>query len=383
MDDDLLESLLHDDEGASLDFKREQYPFAGASREEKGELLKDLLAMANAWRTGPGHILVGVEEVRGGRSRVVGEDDHPAEHNLQQFVGSRSTNRPLEFSYRVYEYEGERVGIFRVPLQPRPIYLERDYGGLEAETVYLRRGSATVEADLEEALRMKGDPTGGPGRAPTLELEWADLEARERLGTRATLEQVRLHPKMDPDRLKPRAKAPFDLTLSPAAFGENPTYYDDLVEFVYLDTWLTPLGFSLKHSGGAAAKDVELVAEIKMSDGLKLLGPSDAPLKPMRSQTATIGASLSPIGRSWENDVTVEEHPGHWTVTVPFGDLAPERRKWTSRSLYVGAAESTSVEFTARLFAENLLEPIGVEMKLDLEVEARRMRADDVRPHIE
>jgi hypothetical protein len=50
MDRNQLESLLHEDESTSLDFKRDQYPFDAATDEQKSELLKDILAFANAWR---------------------------------------------------------------------------------------------------------------------------------------------------------------------------------------------------------------------------------------------------------------------------------------------------------------------------------------------
>ena len=38
----LLERLLHEAEGTSLDFKSAQYPFEHATDEEKSELLKDV-----------------------------------------------------------------------------------------------------------------------------------------------------------------------------------------------------------------------------------------------------------------------------------------------------------------------------------------------------
>ena len=46
MTDGLFESLLHEEESSSLDFKRDQYPFVGASDDDKSELLKDILAFA-------------------------------------------------------------------------------------------------------------------------------------------------------------------------------------------------------------------------------------------------------------------------------------------------------------------------------------------------
>ncbi|MBA3246822.1 MAG: putative DNA binding domain-containing protein [Pyrinomonadaceae bacterium] len=66
----LMEELLNEDESSALDFKRDQYPFEKASDEQKSEFLKDILAFANAWRRTDAYILVGVEDVKGGRSNV-------------------------------------------------------------------------------------------------------------------------------------------------------------------------------------------------------------------------------------------------------------------------------------------------------------------------
>ena len=70
MDNNLLEALLHEEESSSLDFKRQQYAFEGATDDEKSELLKDVLAFANAWRRNDAYILIGIDEVRGSEANL-------------------------------------------------------------------------------------------------------------------------------------------------------------------------------------------------------------------------------------------------------------------------------------------------------------------------
>src|SRR5215213_7912667 len=130
MNENLMEELLNEDEGPALDFKRDQYPFDGATDEQKSELLKDILAFANAWRRTDAYILIGVEDVKGGRSKVVGAASHPDDATLQQFVNSK-TQRPLTFSYEVFAFEGVQVGVIQVPLQERPVFLRQDFGKLK------------------------------------------------------------------------------------------------------------------------------------------------------------------------------------------------------------------------------------------------------------
>jgi hypothetical protein len=153
MNPTLMEELLNEDESATLDFKRDQYPFDKATDEQKGELLKDILAFANAWRRTDAYILVGVDDVKGGRSNVVGVASHFDDATIQQFVNSK-TNRPVTFSYEVFPFEGMQVGVFHLLLQDRPIYLKGNFGKLEKNAVYLRRGSSTATADPDEVAKM-------------------------------------------------------------------------------------------------------------------------------------------------------------------------------------------------------------------------------------
>jgi hypothetical protein len=58
MDAATFEQLLHEEQGATLDFMVEQYRFAKASDDDRSELLKDILGFANAWRRADAYILV-------------------------------------------------------------------------------------------------------------------------------------------------------------------------------------------------------------------------------------------------------------------------------------------------------------------------------------
>ena len=132
MDATVLEQLLYEGESATLDFKVAQYRFSQASEEEKSELLKDVIGFANAWRRSDAYILIGVREVKGGRSDVVGipDSDQLDDHSLQQFINNL-TNRPLRFHYEAFGFEGKKIGIIHIDDQVRPIYLKRDYGKLK------------------------------------------------------------------------------------------------------------------------------------------------------------------------------------------------------------------------------------------------------------
>jgi Putative DNA-binding domain len=180
-----FEQLLYEEEGPTLDFKRDQYAFVKASDEDKLELLKDILGFVNCWRRSEALIVIGVQEVQGGRSIVHGVSEHLQDHTLQQFVNNL-TNRSVQFCHRAFEFEGKQIGIIQIEQQQRPVYLKKDYGKLQKEKVYIRRGSSTdpsKPARIEE-IALMGSANHPIPQYATLEVEFADVRREAPLGKR-------------------------------------------------------------------------------------------------------------------------------------------------------------------------------------------------------
>jgi hypothetical protein len=153
---DTIEALLWEDESATLDFKQTQYPFATANDDQKSEIIKDVLAFANAFRRDDAYVLLGVQEQPGGRATILGVTNHLDDASLQQLVNTK-TNRPVEFSYHALTIDGQQIGAIRIPRQQRPTYLRKPYGKLQSQAVYVRHGSSTSIASPEEIARMGTD----------------------------------------------------------------------------------------------------------------------------------------------------------------------------------------------------------------------------------
>lgn len=200
IDDSLLEQLRHKGESADLDFKQAQYPFANGSDYQKAELLKDILAMANAYRDGPGYILIGFKDRTPHPAEVVGisETDHIDDASLQQFVLNKVEPR-LEFHYTETMFAGKHVGVIVIPKQRRPFALSRDYGGLRKHTFLVRRGSSTDEASISEVTKMA-------------------------LADAGTLKNAQVELQIDDERNKP---LPAAMELSFLRFGDLPDYKQD------------------------------------------------------------------------------------------------------------------------------------------------------------
>ena len=276
MDKELFEQLLYEEESNTLDFKKEQYLFAKASDDEKSELLKDLIGFTNAWRRSEAYILIGVEEVRGDRSIVVGinKSDHLPDHSVQQFVNSL-TNLPMHFQYEAFGFEDKQVGIIRVELQARPIYLKQDYGKLKKEKVYVRRGSSTdpsKPASIEEIARM--GQTVSP-RSAELAAEFSHVERDNSLGPKISYDAEFCE--MPAEETIPN----FPVTRPYEAFGVMPVilrdpmnlpnrnYFRELAEFEFVRRLFRPVRLLVKNVGQVAANNVHCEIEIPIGIGVQ------------------------------------------------------------------------------------------------------------------
>lgn len=170
---ELIEQLLNENESSTLDFKGSQYKFIKASNDEKSELLKDILAFVNAFRRTDAFILIGVKEVKGSRAEVVGIVETLDDASLQQFVNSK-TQRPVEFLFETFSFEGKKICIIQIPIQERPRYLLQDFGELKKEKVYIRRGTSTGEASPDEVAKMSIALGSAQTYEPILKLQFGN-----------------------------------------------------------------------------------------------------------------------------------------------------------------------------------------------------------------
>ena len=298
MDRSLLEQLLYEEEGPTLDFKRDQYAFAKATEDEKSELLKDILGFVNCWRRADAFILIGVEDVQGGRGIVHGIFDHLQDHSLQQFVNNL-TNRPIQFGYEACEVEGKQVGVIRIESQRRPVFLKRDYGKLKKGEVYVRRGSSTDHtkpADPDEIALMGSSQNVGAKEA-SLAVEFAALDREQGLG-----EQIDWFAEFcempEPDQiplLRERSSEPIRLpggkTFHIPDFSSfslhdrlNEGYFHELANHIFTQRLVRMARLLVTNTGDAPANDVRLEICIPNGSGFGFIKNSEIPDFPKRRE---------------------------------------------------------------------------------------------------
>jgi hypothetical protein len=350
MDEAFIEQLLYENEGTELDFKRDQYPLTNPA--EKGELTKDILTFANAWRRADAYILIGVDENKvNGRSTPVGVTTHLNDANLQQMVNSK-TNRPVTFSYDAVSFKGLQVGVIKIPVQERPSFLTRDFGRLKKDVVYVRRGSSTGTSDLDEVLKMKADMSG-----PTLDLQFANIDTRILLGTKLNL--ISTVVEFEENKIPVSGSHAWDV---PSSIFGNRNYKRDKAKYIFESEMMRDVGFSVFNSSSNLARNVRLEANIQKQSKLRVLDEYGYPTAPSHEGFAS---SIRPI--LVRPDINVALRDKEWTVDVNFGNIQPGAKAWTRNVLYIGSAVDTAISIDGFLYADNIPspQPVNLNVKLD------------------
>jgi hypothetical protein len=383
MTPELFEQLLYEDESVTLDFKEGQYAFSGADAQQKSELLKDILGFVNAWRRAEAYILIGVREVKGGKSEVIGIDAtaHLDDHSLQQFVNAKA-NKPVRFSHEAFQLDGNHIGVIRIEEQERPVWLTSDYGKLQKDMVYVRRGSSTditKPATPDEIIKMV---EASKPQAARLEVQFADAENDAALGTSVQIEGKFIKfPSEDriPDLVPASVNGPslFAAVTRLSLETLNPDYYREAAKYSHHQCNFHALRFVIVNSGEVPAEDVRLELETPVSSGIEILKESQLETHfPQRTHS-----SISPVSSAaWKNIKTagLRVFDGVVDVTsdsislkleVEYSKIQPGRQVWTDK-IFVAHKNSETITLNGRVFSKNLPKPITIELSIQFSISA-------------
>lgn len=121
---------------------------APSDDEKKGQILKDIAAIANSSPLSYGFLLYGVDPRR--PDPVVGVTSAYDDAKLQQFVGGKIQPAP-EFVYYEVSAGPRIVAVIQIaPSKKRPHIISVDIGKVRKGQIVVRRGSSTDGATLQD-----------------------------------------------------------------------------------------------------------------------------------------------------------------------------------------------------------------------------------------
>lgn len=361
MDSNTIENLLNEDESNYIDFKQGQYRFEGASEEEKSEILKDILAFANAWRRTDAFILIGVKEVKGGRSQVIGITDHFDDAAIQQFVNSK-VQKPIQFSYIAFEFEEKQVGIIKIPVQERPFYLKQKYGKLKPNVVYLRRGSSTDEAEPDEIAKMGiALASSTQSQIPNVDCEFANPITRILYGKEKEVTSIVLILKEPIQNFSPKQN---NFAIANIGSSPNRNFYRELYQFYEYQSLLKKVSIRLKNTGNVTAFNARVEISI-VEDDLLFVHKSDFPDRPQKyfNYLASINDRVSFPGIAQTGSrLSIDKNGVGWLIVINFGNIQPKAEDWLEEPIFIGSRKPQDVRFEAIIYADNAPDPIRVPL---------------------
>lgn len=374
----LIENLLYQSEGTALDFKKEQYLFLKATDEQKSELLKDILAFANSWRQDEAYIVIGVEEVEGGRHNPIGTEDHFDDSRLQQFINGK-TNRKVELTYEVKLFESKKIGIIRIPKQERPIYAVKEYGKVKKEVVYYRLGSSTAIANPDDIARM-GKDSVPKILAPIMDLKFADLNNRNVIGTNINIPSLSYgQPKNAlPDYgIQGKKSHSFMLLKSLPIEQFHAGYWRDKEKYIRLINLVKPIGFMIQNQSNTLANNVRVEIINNFEHTVKIL--AELPFKPYSDWHRNNISSIRSIHQP-KSPITISRHGDDWTLEINFGNVQPKSITWLSEPFFLGSMEKEKLDIEALIYADNISEPQQIHLSVNFDIENRpALTIDDLR----
>lgn len=368
---ELIDMLLFEEEGSALDFKSEQYRFIKASDEDKSELLKDILAFANAWKRSDAYILIGIKEVKGSKSEVTGITEALDDAQLQQFVQSK-VNKPIQFSYLSAEIDAKKVALITIPAQTRPLFLKKDFGKLTANTVYVRRGSSTSIALPDEIASMGAADHAEPSKAPLLLPFIVSGEHNEIRSTEFNDEVV--FAKLPNSKEFPRYGARPSSSNIAEGYSfiglENPNYYAEYAQYFGEIKRITGFKIGIENIGNLVARGIRAVLDFsELPEGTKVFHERHYPDKP--KPTDGLDTQRHLWRQSAIYQLYVSKSQCGYRVEVDFGKIQAKDFVVCDEHICFSVTEAFQTNASIAVFSDDLDAPGIVEFKINIDTKEK------------
>ncbi|MFN3066618.1 helix-turn-helix domain-containing protein [Serratia sp. J2] len=348
----LLEELRYRGEGSDLDYKSERYNFSRkVGDEEKSEMLKDILALANTHREGTAYILMGFKENPPHPAEVVGLSKEGVidDSRLQEFVNGKLETK-LTFRYEERLFDGKHIAVISIPKQQRPFYLKRDFGKLSKDTVYVRRGSSTGIASPREIAMMGAANLARGDAQVTLVFQTAENQLLPYAFEKSFLN----FPDDLPD-FEQRNSGMFSV-------GQivNRDYWRDCARYHSSSKRLIQVRLSLSNQSDFSLRDVYLEITCCCAEGgsMSLLRADDLPQEP-DSELRLDG--ISSFLEHAKRQMRVDEQGSEPVVHATLGTVRPGQTIRTEEDLAILPSGPGNYVLYVRIFANEIPNPILFE----------------------
>ncbi|GEM_PF-579243 len=387
-----IERLLYEAESSTLDFKQEGFSLTNQPDHIKAEMLKDILAFANAWRGSDAYILLGVKEVAGGRAEIIGIGDNDLDDaQLQQFVNGK-TQKKIEFSYRVVLIEDKKVGVVKIPVQERPFFSTKNFAHVQKNLVYLRSGSSTDVAGPEEIYAMGKESSQTSVVLPDVSVEFADRNKRKLIGKETAFDTVYLEvpdmrdiPDFNPRRIDDTFPG-LSMMSSYSAFSPSPreSYYRELVEHYFIKLSTQQIEFAVQNKSQMPLNDLHAQLIVRVPNSEVFLSEDD-PVPEVPDSHRDLISTLHVQQREFKYysqkdipQINVEQLDDSFHIDLYFGKVKPQETIYLNDAVYFTVIKSVALDIEIKLFADEIATPLISTLNLKINVTNKPGSLEDI-----
>ncbi|MNZ67108.1 Divergent AAA domain protein [compost metagenome] len=361
-----IDELLERREGRDLDFKEGQYSFSGADETAKSELLKDILAFANTTRMHDAYILIGVREVKDGKSIPVGVTEHLDDASVQQFINSK-TNRKVTFSYEPTPYSAISLGVIRIDrIQARPIWTTKRTGKVEEHKVYIRSGSSTAVATPDDIATIVTSAQSLIYRRPELSISIYSPETEACLKSTTTEKTyLRMPPDSEIDDYTDYIEGPFG-THRFNLPNVNRDFYRDGAKYYAQKSLIAPIHLCIENLGTGPAADLQVSLRFCATpDELTVLTSEEIKNKP--ESNSLINFSLPSTHRR-EQSLSIKRSNLGWSATFNVKKVLAQQRYVFEETIYLQSTVTSEIKIETSILADELSEQVTDELSVTFNV---------------
>jgi hypothetical protein len=341
-------------ESDSLDFKSEQYKFTSATDEQKSELLKDIIAMANSWREETGYIILGIIEKPEKPNELIGITEHIDDSRLQEFINNK-TNKICSFSYKTVTFEDLTFGIIEIPVQKRPLFLKKQYGRLKQDTVYVRRGSSTTEAKPDE-ISLMGSSISTHKNHPILELFFYENKKNLKDKTLTATTQEIICADDIPDYRERNNLYGLSLGMT------NSDYYREWVNYYNFRNAFQKVTFCIENKGTIEAKNIEIEIKINKNDFNILIDGEEAK-SPRKDHLTSIADFHNRIQRI--SKFEIQEANDYYLVKTTLNSLHAKRFLEIDGAIYIKPNKTSELLIHSLIYCDGESSPFRNELSIN------------------
>lgn len=365
LNDGIITTLRYKSEGTDIDFKSTQYRFEGGSENDKAEMLKDILAIANSWRDGNGYILLGFKDQRPHPAEVVGISKSIDDAAIQQFVNGKVSPK-LTFSYEEHLYGGRTVGVITIPKQKRSFYLSNAYGKLKSNVVYVRRGSSTDEAEPPEIAEMV---IADSGRTDVK----VDLSVLTSLNSDLPATIARRYLQFTesfPDYESPLPNLDWTgFAIIPSLNKDNRAFWRECAEYIKISESVIHIQFVLHNRSEVQLSNTKLEVSVEPEEGqlVQLFAGNDLPRKPSKKFDPVLEVrTFSEVLAQQNQHLFIDEDGDAPRCFVKFGYLLPGEDGRANDTFSIVSSAPGKLLLRFRILAGELAAPIQIERSIEM-----------------